>query len=100
MNEELASRLKKLRSEKKYSEIVELILALPDEKVDDSLIDMLYLALEIQLSNMHNEARHHDIVKLILSIPKKYLNDDLKGILAVAYNNTGKFDLAIEVLNL
>ena len=99
MNEELASRLKKLRSEKKYSEIVELILALPDEKVDDSLIDMLYLALEIQLSNMHNEARHHDIVKLILSIPKKYLNDDLKGILAVAYNNTGKFDLAIEVLN-
>ncbi|WP_038374959.1 DUF6348 family protein [Brachyspira alvinipulli] len=55
--------------------------------------------LDWQLHQMHNEGRHHDIIKLILSLPEESLDDDLKGLLAVAYNNTGKFDLAIETLN-
>lgn len=55
--------------------------------------------LNSKLDQLYSEGKHHDIVKLILSIPEKELDDDIKGLLAVAYNNTGKFDLAIEVLN-
>ena len=55
--------------------------------------------LDLQLNKMHNEGRHHDIIKLILSLPDDSLDDDIKGLLAVAYNNVGNFDSAIETLN-
>ena len=55
--------------------------------------------LDLKLYKLHNEGKHHDIIKLILSLPEDSIDDDLKGLLAVAYNNTGKFDLAIETLN-
>ena len=55
--------------------------------------------LDLQLQKLYEEGKHREIIKLILSLPKEQLNDDIKGLLAVAYNNTSEFDLAIEILN-
>ena len=60
---------------------------------------MINEELNAKLDQLYAEGKHHDIVKLLLSIPEKEQDDDIRGLLAVAYNNTGKFDLAIEVLN-
>ncbi|WP_157154523.1 DUF6348 family protein [Brachyspira murdochii] len=55
--------------------------------------------LDLQLQKLYENGKHREIIKLILSLPKEQLNDDIKGLLAVAYNNTSEFDLAIEILN-
>ena len=101
-NEEIYYQIKKLYEENEYDKIIKLVLSLEYECLDDDILDIFYNALDIELSEMHNHEKHHDIVKLILSIAssdERFLNDNIKGLLAVAYNNTGKFDLAIETLN-
>ena len=55
--------------------------------------------LDLQFHKLYEEGNHKGIIKLILSLPEEQLNDDIKGQLAVAYNNTAEFDLAIEILN-
>ena len=55
--------------------------------------------LDLQFHKLYEEGNHKGIIELILSLPEEQLNDDIKGQLAVAYNNTGEFDLAIEILN-
>lgn len=55
--------------------------------------------LDLQFHKLYEEGNHKGIIELILSLPKERLNDDIKGQLAVAYNNTAEFDLAIETLN-
>lgn len=55
--------------------------------------------LDLQFHKLYEEGNHRGIIELILSLPEEQLNDDIKGQLAVAYNNTGEFDLAIEILN-
>ena len=55
--------------------------------------------LDLKLQQLYDEGKHKDIIKLILSLPEEQLNDDIKAQLAVAYNNTAEYDLAIETLN-
>ena len=55
--------------------------------------------LDFKLQKLYEKGNHKEIIQLILSLPKEQLNDDIRGQLAVAYNNTAEFDLAIETLN-
>ena len=58
-----------------------------------------YEKLNLEIDRLYTEGNHKDIIKLILSYPREELSDDIIGQLAVAYNNTGEYDLAIETLN-
>ena len=57
-----------------------------------------YEKLNLEIDRLYTEGNHKDIIKLILSYPREELSDDIIGQLAVAYNNTGEYDLAIETL--